>query len=125
MVPPKIIEYDDGIISYATGFPALSGFGFVLDKEAAEALKLGHLLDLAYDRGYRHIASYYYFGSKFTGNSTPQEIKKQFSSMAYFIGQYSVEEYTFHLDYLSPKGNFVIVEFETSSIECGQYSVVI
>lgn len=111
-VPPKIIEYDDGIISYATGFPALSGFGFVLDKEAAEALKLGQLLDLAYDRGYRHIASYYYFGSKFNRYATPQEIKQQFSDMAFFIGQYSLEEYSFRLDYLSPEGNFVIIEFE-------------
>jgi len=111
-VPPKIIEYDDGIISYATGFPALSGFGFVLDKETAEALKQGQLLDLAYDRGYRHMASYYYFGSKFTGNSTPQEIKQQFSSMASFIGQHSLEDFSFRLDYLSPEGNFVIVEFE-------------
>jgi hypothetical protein len=78
-------------------------------------LTQGQLLDLAYDRGYRHIASYYYFGSKFTGNSTPQEIKQQFSSMAYFIGQYSLEKYTFRLDYLSPEGNFVIVEFEKAA----------
>lgn len=110
--PPRIVEYDDGIITYSTGFPAMSGFGFCLDKEAAEAMNDGHLLDLAYERGYRHLASFYYFGSKFSWQSTPGEIRKQLEGMAYFIGQHQLQDYDFSVDYISSDGNFSIIRFD-------------
>lgn len=37
---PKIIEIDDGIIAYSTGFEAMSGLGFALDKEAMLTIKI-------------------------------------------------------------------------------------
>lgn len=82
------------------------------DKEVAEAMNKGHLLDLAYERGYRHLASFYYFGSKFSWKSTPEEIRKQLEGMAYFIGQHQLQDYTFSVDYISSNGNFSIIRFD-------------
>src|SRR5207244_2708302 len=36
---PKFLEVDDGIFTFATGFPAMAGKGFVLDVEAVRALR--------------------------------------------------------------------------------------
>lgn len=55
-----IIEFDDGILSYAMKTPAMSGLGFTLDREAFEAKERGELLKVAYDRGYRVFVSMQY-----------------------------------------------------------------
>jgi hypothetical protein len=49
----RIIEFDDGITSYAADVPALAAFGLALDPEATRASRRGGLLDLARSRGYR------------------------------------------------------------------------
>lgn len=56
-----IIEFDDGVISYATKTPAMSGLGFTLDREAFEAKERGELLKIAYERGYRVFVSLQYY----------------------------------------------------------------
>jgi hypothetical protein len=58
--PPRLIEVDDGIVGFATGFHTLSGFGFAADRELHEALREGRLLSLARERGYDRIASLLY-----------------------------------------------------------------
>jgi hypothetical protein len=57
---PKIIEFDDGIVTFATGFPAMSGFSVLLDSEALAAKDEGGLLQVAIGRGYARVASSYY-----------------------------------------------------------------
>lgn len=49
----KIIEFDDGFISYVSDLPSAAALGLALDREAATALKHGALLPLLYQRGYR------------------------------------------------------------------------
>jgi hypothetical protein len=108
----KFIEYDDGIIAYTTGIASLSGFGFNLDKEAFQALSQNQLLELAYQRGYGYIASYYYFGSgRFTRSSTTVEISEYLASRAY-IGPAEVQDFTFSVDYMSEDGRFSIIKME-------------
>ena len=58
--PPRILEIDDGIVAFATGFPALSGTGLALDAEAARAEREGRLLPFALARGFDHVASLVY-----------------------------------------------------------------
>jgi hypothetical protein len=58
--PPSVLERDDGIVAFATGFPCLSGTGLSLDAEAAAANRGGRLLDLALSRGFDRIASLVY-----------------------------------------------------------------
>lgn len=57
---PPFIEQDDGIVSYSLGVPSMSGSGYLLDPEAARALSNRRLVDVAYHRGFRSVASFYY-----------------------------------------------------------------
>ncbi len=45
------IEFDDGILGFATGMGSISGFGLVADPEARLARKQGRFFDLAMARG--------------------------------------------------------------------------
>ncbi len=74
--PPRMIEYDDGIVSFATGFPAMSGLGFAIDREAVQWFRSGRILWLAYERGFDHIVSRNYFGTgELTLESSSEEIR--------------------------------------------------
>lgn len=55
-----IVEFDDGVITYGLSVQGMSGFGLAADSEAVAAKREGRLLDLAYERGFRNIASLYY-----------------------------------------------------------------
>jgi hypothetical protein len=55
-----IVEFDDGVITYGLSVQGMSGFGLAADSEAVAAKREGRLLDLAYARGIRNIASLYY-----------------------------------------------------------------
>jgi hypothetical protein len=107
---PQIVEYDDGIIAYTTGFPSMSGFGFCLDKEAGEAMTEGHLLDIAYERKFRYIASLNYFRFGLSPESTPESIKKYLQSISSFIGQSDLSKYKFQIDYSSDATNLLIIK---------------
>ncbi len=54
--PPRIVEFDDGIIAFSTGFPAMSGYGYTLDADAARRLREAPLGAIALERGYDHLA---------------------------------------------------------------------
>lgn len=58
---PKIIEADDGIITFATRFPAISSLGLMLDPKAVKAFKNKRLFRLAQQRGFDHAASLVYY----------------------------------------------------------------
>ncbi len=109
---PKVIEYDDGIIAFTTRFTTLSGFGFCLDPEAAQARQANRLIDLAYDRGYRYLASYYYFSGQFTEISSPEEIKTYLQSIAGFIHQADLSQYSFTLEYKGVNGKFRMLRMQ-------------
>ena len=55
-----IVEFDDGVITYGLSVQGMSGFALAADSEAVTAKRNGRLLDLAYARGFRNIASLYY-----------------------------------------------------------------
>ncbi|GEM_PF-945272 len=76
----KIIEFDDGVIAYSSDNICLSGFGLCIDKQGAAAIKAGRLLDLAYRRGYRYIASLNYF-------KQPEQIPSGTISISDFVHQ--------------------------------------
>lgn len=108
----RMLEYDDGIITYSTGFTGMSALGFSLDVEALQALREHRLLELAYQRGYRYIASHYYFRySGLTKNSTPDEIKTFLSGHG-FIGPQETAGFKFVIDYASDDNQFVLIRYE-------------
>jgi hypothetical protein len=55
-----LLEFDDGILSYALGMPGMSGLGFALDVKASRAKERGDLLTIAYERGFRVLGSLVY-----------------------------------------------------------------
>lgn len=54
---PRLVEFDDGIVGYATGFPTMSASGLAADPEAARAVARGALLRLALRRGFGRYTS--------------------------------------------------------------------
>ena len=53
----KLLELDDGIISFSIESPSIHGFGFAADKDTAIAVREGRLLAHAHERGYDIFAS--------------------------------------------------------------------
>ncbi len=55
--PPKIIEYADGELAWATGFPAFPAYLLTADKEAVDLIchQQSHLLDVALARGFDRV----------------------------------------------------------------------
>ena len=107
--PPKLLEFDDGIVSWATGFDAMSAWGPGLDAAGALALKRGHLFDVADERGFTHATSLVYFGGRgLSEASSREEIVKWVRRVP------PVENLAgWHLKvkYRSMATDFVIVEF--------------
>jgi hypothetical protein len=102
--PPKLVEYDDGIVTFATGFPAMSGFGLTLDSEAMAAKQRGKLVNLAIDRGYDHVASSNYV--LFQQEKLPTSAQ---ASRAYkWIKKSERQGLEFIPEFHSPESGFVI-----------------
>ncbi len=53
----KLLELDDGIISFSIDSPSIHAFGFAADKDSVAALREGRMLAHAYARGYDIFAS--------------------------------------------------------------------
>jgi hypothetical protein len=58
---PCMLEIDDGIVAFSTGYPTMSATGLTLDREAYAWLKRDQLVTLAVRRGCDRIASLVYF----------------------------------------------------------------
>lgn len=57
---PDLLSRDDGVIAFATGFPATSGTQLALDKQALEALHNGTFQKLLAERNVDRLTSLYY-----------------------------------------------------------------
>lgn len=109
---PRIIEYDDGIVTFSTGFPAMSGFGFTLDQEAATWMERAPLLWLAYDRGFDYIASVTYFGSGgLLEDSTSDEVRAKLSD-TFFLQRAQLEPFDFKVAYLTSDRQLAFIKME-------------
>lgn len=99
---PALVEYDDGIVSYATGFPAMSGRGFTLDAVGANAVAHGRLLELAHRRGYTRLASLVYVDmSALTPASTSADIEARLRGLD---PAQHWERFRYRVEYVSPAG---------------------
>lgn len=97
---PKVIEIDDGIVSYSLDTPAMSSF-LALDPEGFKALQQGKLLDLAMARGFDRVASSWYR----PGSTEPQDL-------ANWIGpslRQDVSAYRFEKEFATDDGQLLIV----------------
>lgn len=100
--PPKVVELDDGIFAFATGFPTLSGFGVMLDLEAYRALRRGELGRLAMERGFDRMATVAYrepWEVGLTAATPAGQLPLYFRGL--MRGLAPVREFEVTLDYLS------------------------
>jgi hypothetical protein len=105
---PKIIEIDDGIIAYSTGFEAMSGLGFALDKEAMLAKEEHRLLYIALERGFNRIATLNYFNWKgVTMDMSSTDIHTAIKDNMLNIP--GLDDMDLKVEYISTNGNFAII----------------
>jgi hypothetical protein len=107
----KVVEYDDGILSYLLDAPAMNGFGFTLDKEAAQMQTDGRLLELAYQRGYRTIAvmSYITFPDDLANDS--DQIRERLQAMP-GIKLENLDQWQFQFLYRDEESSSAFISFE-------------
>lgn len=109
---PRIIEYDDGIVAFTTGYPTMSGLGFALDSEAVAWMERAPLLWLAYDRGFDHIASVNYFDSGgLSEDSSSEEIRERLSE-TFFLRWPDIQPFDFRVAYVTPGEELAIIAME-------------
>jgi hypothetical protein len=89
----------------------MNGFGFTLDKEAAQMQTDGRLLELAYQRGYRTIAvmSYITFPDDFENDS--DQIRERLKEMP-GIKLENLDQWQFQFLYRDAKSFSAFISFE-------------
>lgn len=100
--PPRLVEHDDGIVGFATGFQAMSGTGLALDAAAVGSFRGRGFGRLALERGFDRAASFTY--RKFRpGPITPAALRRAFAFVAPEGEGIEVE-----VEYRSEDGRFVV-----------------
>lgn len=108
---PRLVEIDDSIVSFATGFPAMAGMGLVLDREAAKYFRHGRLVELAVRRGYDRLTSVAYMNTwSLKSDSPSDEVWRYVSGLATPTDR---DNFRFSVEYLN--GNFTIIRVEPKS----------
>jgi hypothetical protein len=112
---PPLVELDDGIVAFATGAKSLSGWGLVLDREAAAIVRSSGkhrnkrrargLMDLAIERGYVRCATLNYGGRKLARGSKDKAIRQTYRVL---LGKFA-KTHRFEVEYLSADKRFSIV----------------
>jgi hypothetical protein len=114
---PRMIEYDDGIVSFATGFPAMSGLGFAADREAIPWIQNGRILWLAYARGFDHIVSLNYFGTGgLTLESSSEEIRAKLDS-TFFLSPAATAPFEFEVVYLPSRVQLAFIRIRSAAAQ--------
>jgi hypothetical protein len=106
---PKLFEVDDGIVSWATAFDAMSGTGLGLDAEGARALQRGDPFATAAERGFNHLTSVVYFGGAGLSEESSQEEISKWTRRVPAVT--ALAGWRLKVRYRSKTTDFVIVEF--------------
>jgi hypothetical protein len=103
--PPKLYEYDDGIVAFSTRFPTLVTKGYTLDPEAFDAFRAGSLTPLALRRGHTRFVTVSYLG---LGALNPSSSSDQIRDLMRIPGVPATARW--HLDYR--RGSFAVIDVE-------------
>ena len=99
----RMLEYDDGIIAFATRLPSMNAMGLAIDREAARAARRGRLGELAYDRGYDRVAVLSY-NELVLSEASPEQLRGFLDQMHSKLGL--APEMQLTLDYTVPGTRF-------------------
>ncbi len=115
---PPVVSFEDGVIAYSLGAPAMSGLRYCLDAESAEYLLSGdnrkRLLAHAYRRGYRHMAaSYLYMYFPFIREGAPSSLVTSELHKSPIFEDF--RPWRFFVEYVSPEQTYFILRFEPAA----------
>jgi hypothetical protein len=101
----KILEFDDGIVAYSAGVPAMSGT-LMLDPEGLKAQSTQSFFKLAFRRGFDRVASFAYAPENLSRltkarNGATEYVRKWAGS--------EIDGFDFTFDYVSKNKQFAIV----------------
>ena len=92
-------------------FPLINGFGFTLDRVAYKAQYTGHLLELAYDRGFRVIGVMSYIKLPASIDNNSDQIRELLQDMP-GIRLENLDLWKFKILYHAPNTDAVFIEFD-------------
>ena len=113
-MPPKMVEFDDGIIAFSTGFNSMAGTGLTLDKTALKAKLSGNFNQLALQRGFDHVSSLVYSLPATINDEMPRQLGQHGAEVAIkkFKQRYKSNRYS--TAYISESGNFWVLRINDS-----------
>jgi hypothetical protein len=103
-----LLSIDDGIFAYSSSIPTLNGTGFMLDKEAYHAKQEGRLLQLAYERGHRLLATLNY---PFADELDAGNLGDRLAAYPYLRGE-DLSSWRFEIAHREPASGAVFIAFE-------------
>jgi hypothetical protein len=106
-----IVEISDGIFSYATSIPTMSGLGLALDRAAYDAKKRGEFLSIAHDRGFRALAAMNHYLQIDENRYYDQDALRKIMCHAFFLTRENMAEWNFHVILDDRNTGVTVVEF--------------
>lgn len=112
LVPaPRIVEADDGIVTYALGLPTVSGFLFAIDPAAYKAYRDGRFLNEAWSRGYQLIGTLHYLRNVPKADLKPESIPDILRERLFNAAHWDLENFDFRLVYKDEATGAVFIRF--------------
>ena len=108
---PRIVEADDGIVNYALGIPAMSGFLFAVDPHGYAAYESGAFLTEASRRGFQLIGTLYYLRNVPPGELTPERIPDTLRRKTFNGTDWDLDRFDFCLEYRDEATGAVFIRF--------------
>ncbi len=106
----KLVEYDDGIINFSLGIPAIHGLGFVLDTTGARAKSDNRFLEYCLGRGFNVISSLAYVRLPKEGLSSAQI--EAYLRRTPYLGQEDLSAFNFDVIYVHKPTGATFIRFE-------------
>jgi hypothetical protein len=107
---PKLIEVDDGIIAFSTGFKALSGTGLALDKESFLQKQKGLLNQHGLKLGFDRKTTLVYQLPKYVHQSGKRPPGKKAAVEHITKFKKSNKNFSYEIEYISESGYFWILK---------------
>jgi hypothetical protein len=109
-----VLAYEDGVVSFSLHpTPTLNGIGLVSDRAASEAIQSGRLLELAWERGYRFLASVSYAMVE-EAYTDPVSLREHLLRNPHFKHEH-MESWNFEVAYRAKRSGIAFVRFEPRS----------
>jgi hypothetical protein len=105
----KLVEMDDGFISFSLHVPAIHAMGFVIDYQGFLAKQNGRFLDYCYNRGFDVIASLQYLRSV-QGKTPTEDIVNALRRSYSFRGE-NLDDFNFEMVYFDPSTKSSFIRF--------------